>query len=73
MKKLITKKMADGARKLLQTYHLQQEAHKRKNGLCLLCGKSIGHIPTEDELCWCSDCFNGAMDAGEDEKGSPTF
>jgi len=73
MARLITEKMADAAHKLLETYYKQQEAYKRKNSLCLQCGKYIGHTATENEWCWCDECVNKAFDAGDDENGNPVY
>lgn len=70
---MITKEAVDQAREVITQYYKEQEEYKRKNSLCLLCGKYIGHPVTTVELCWCMDCLNEAMDAGEDENGNPIF
>ena len=70
---MIPKEAVDKAREVISQYYKEQEVYFRKNSLCLLCGKYIGHKATKTELCWCMDCLNEAMDAGEDEKGNPIF
>ena len=68
---MITQSEFDKAKKTIDIYRKQENKRLKDNNLCLICKTPIGHTVGENSIHWCEDCFNEAMNAGEDERGTP--
>lgn len=67
---VITKFIANIAAKIVNKRGEQKRAQMMRDNLCLSCGKTK-ELDTTSELCY--DCFCSAVNAGDDERGTPIY